>query len=187
MHCVRLAVHENRLVVSIISEDDYRKHLEELGRGWVVEGAEAPSESSRAEALVPNRGQLDPRPAAAKRKATRRQVAHLRGRREAAGVRPRAHQHLRAAAACRVRAHASGVHPRQRAQLARLIARLEPEVVALVGITVYRAFFGPGVALGAAPKPVLIGTVRVFVVPTPSGLNAAYPGFEDKLVCGSAG
>ena len=37
MHGVRLSVLENQPVFSIISEDDYRKHLEELGRGWVVE------------------------------------------------------------------------------------------------------------------------------------------------------
>jgi TDG/mug DNA glycosylase family protein len=69
-----------------------------------------------------------------------------------------------------------------RAQLARLIARLQPEVVAFVGVTVYRAFFGPRVSLGAGPKPERIGTARVFVLPNPSGLNAAYPGFRDKLV-----
>ena len=69
-----------------------------------------------------------------------------------------------------------------RAQLARVIARLKPEVVAFVGVTVYRAFFGRGVSLGAGPKPERIGDARVFVVPNPSGLNAAYPGFEDKLV-----
>jgi len=69
-----------------------------------------------------------------------------------------------------------------RARLARLIARLRPEIVAFVGITVYRAFFGSGVAPGAGPKPERIGTARVFVVPNPSGLNAAYPGFRDKLV-----
>ena len=69
-----------------------------------------------------------------------------------------------------------------RAALARLIARLRPEVVAFVGVTVYRAFFGPRVSLGAGPKPETIGSARVFVVPNPSGLNASYPGFDDKLV-----
>jgi TDG/mug DNA glycosylase family protein len=69
-----------------------------------------------------------------------------------------------------------------RAQLARLIARVKPDVVAFVGVTVYRAFFGPGVTQGAGPKPERIGDARVFVVPNPSGLNAAYPGLEDKLV-----
>lgn len=69
-----------------------------------------------------------------------------------------------------------------RAQLARVIARVKPDVVAFVGVTVYRAFFGPRVTLGAGPKPERIGNARVFVVPNPSGLNAAYPGFEDKLI-----
>jgi TDG/mug DNA glycosylase family protein len=69
-----------------------------------------------------------------------------------------------------------------RVALARLIARLAPEVVAFVGVTVYRAFFGPRVAQGAGPKPERIGDARVFVLPNPSGLNAAYPGFDDKLV-----
>ena len=69
-----------------------------------------------------------------------------------------------------------------RRQLARLIARLKPEVVAFVGVTVYRAFFGPRVTLGAGAKPERIGDARVFVLPNPSGLNAAYPGFNDKLV-----
>jgi TDG/mug DNA glycosylase family protein len=81
---------------------------------------------------------------------------------------------------------ASELRPKEftagRAQLARLIARLKPQVVAFVGITVYRAFFGPGVAPGAGPKPERIGKTRVFVLPNPSGLNAAYPGFRDKLV-----
>jgi len=69
-----------------------------------------------------------------------------------------------------------------RVALARLIARVKPDVVAFVGVTVYRAFFGPGVTQGAGPKPERIGNARVFVVPNPSGLNAAYPGFADKLV-----
>jgi len=71
---------------------------------------------------------------------------------------------------------------RGRVALARLIARLEPEVVAFVGVTVYRAFFGPEASGGAGPKPETIGRARVFVVPNPSGLNASYPGFADKLV-----
>jgi TDG/mug DNA glycosylase family protein len=66
--------------------------------------------------------------------------------------------------------------------LARLIARLRPEVVAFVGTTVYRAFFGPRVGGGAGPKPEAIGGARVFVLPNPSGRNAVYPGFKDKLV-----
>jgi TDG/mug DNA glycosylase family protein len=73
-------------------------------------------------------------------------------------------------------------YARGRLALARLIARVEPRVVAFVGSTVYRAFFGPRASPGAGPKPERIGDARVFVVPNPSGRNAAYPGFADKLV-----
>ena len=37
MHRVRMAVRENRLTSSVITEDDYVAMLEEHGRGWVVE------------------------------------------------------------------------------------------------------------------------------------------------------
>jgi GNAT superfamily N-acetyltransferase len=37
MHRVRTAVRENRLVSTVISDDDYREHIEMLGRGWVIE------------------------------------------------------------------------------------------------------------------------------------------------------
>ena len=69
-----------------------------------------------------------------------------------------------------------------RARLARLIARVEPLTVAFVGVTVYRAFFGPSASPGPGAKPERIGDARVFVLPNPSGLNAAYPGFRDKLI-----
>jgi TDG/mug DNA glycosylase family protein len=69
-----------------------------------------------------------------------------------------------------------------RARLARLIRRARPEVVAFVGVTVYRAFFGPAAGGGPGPKRERIGRARVFVLPNPSGLNAAYPGFRDKLI-----
>ena len=65
--------------------------------------------------------------------------------------------------------------------LARKIRRARPAVVAFVGVTVYRRFIGPGAAGGCGPKPDRIGAARVFVVPNPSGRNAAYPGFEDKV------
>ena len=69
-----------------------------------------------------------------------------------------------------------------RRRLARLIARVRPEVVAFVGTTVYRAFFGPGASGGAGPRPERIAGARVFVLPNPSGRNAVYPGFADKLI-----
>jgi len=69
-----------------------------------------------------------------------------------------------------------------RLRLARLIARVKPRTVAFVGVTVYRAFFGAAASPGPGAKDERIGTARVFVLPNPSGLNAAYPGFRDKLV-----
>ncbi|HEV8531910.1 MAG TPA: mismatch-specific DNA-glycosylase [Methylomirabilota bacterium] len=69
-----------------------------------------------------------------------------------------------------------------RGRITRVIARIQPEIVAFVGVTVYRAFFGPRVRPGAGPKRERVGDARVFVLPNPSGLNAAYPGFRDKLV-----
>jgi TDG/mug DNA glycosylase family protein len=69
-----------------------------------------------------------------------------------------------------------------RRRLARTIARVRPRVVAFVGSTVYREFFGPAAGGGSGAKPERIGAARLFVVPNPSGRNAAYPGFQDKLV-----
>jgi double-stranded uracil-DNA glycosylase len=69
-----------------------------------------------------------------------------------------------------------------RARLARLIRRVRPRTVAFVGVTVYRAFFGPAANPGPGAKPERIGDARVFVLPNPSGLNASYPGFRDKLI-----
>jgi TDG/mug DNA glycosylase family protein len=69
-----------------------------------------------------------------------------------------------------------------RRALARKIARLRPATVAFVGVTVYRRFFGPAAPGGCGPKPERLGDARVFVLPNPSGRNAAFPGFRDKLV-----
>ena len=69
-----------------------------------------------------------------------------------------------------------------RRRLARTVARIRPAVVAFVGVTAYRQFFGPAVTGGAGPKPERIAGAAVFVVPNPSGRNAAYPGFDDKLL-----
>ena len=62
----------------------------------------------------------------------------------------------------------------------RKIARLRPAVVAFVGATIYRYFCPHGAGVG--PKPETICGARVFVLPNPSGLNANFPGFKDKLV-----
>jgi TDG/mug DNA glycosylase family protein len=69
-----------------------------------------------------------------------------------------------------------------RARLARLIAKVKPRTVAFVGVTVYRAFLGPAASPGPGAKRHRIGAARVFVLPNPSGLNASYPGFRDKLI-----
>ena len=56
-------------------------------------------------------------------------------------------------------------------RLERVVADLEPVVVAVAGLTAYRSAFGrPGALLG--PQPESIGVSRLWVVPNPSGLNA---------------
>jgi len=64
----------------------------------------------------------------------------------------------------------------------RKIIRLRPAVVAFVGATIYRYFCADGASLGVGPKTATIGGASVFVLPNPSGLNANFPGFKDKLV-----
>jgi double-stranded uracil-DNA glycosylase len=74
----------------------------------------------------------------------------------------------------------------ERARGARNLGRkcrlLRPAVVAFVGISVYQDFFGLRKSGGPGPKPERVGDAPVFVVPNPSGLNASFPGFADKLV-----
>lgn len=70
-----------------------------------------------------------------------------------------------------------------RAALADKIARWRPAVVAFVGLTLYRLYFGKEASTpGPGAKPETIAAARVFVVPNPSGLNASFPGFAHKLV-----
>jgi TDG/mug DNA glycosylase family protein len=68
------------------------------------------------------------------------------------------------------------------AALGRKIARIRPNVVAFVGVSLYRAFFRLKGSGGPGAKPETIAGASVFVVPNPSGLNASFPGFSDKLV-----
>jgi TDG/mug DNA glycosylase family protein len=70
---------------------------------------------------------------------------------------------------------------RGKRELLAKIERLEPEVVALVGITLVPLVIG-ATTPGPGPKPQRLGKARVFVVPNPSGLNASFPGFASKLV-----
>jgi TDG/mug DNA glycosylase family protein len=71
-----------------------------------------------------------------------------------------------------------------RAALLQAVARMRPRVVALVGVTLYRRVFRAARTLSGGPgaKPERLAGARVYVVPNPSGLNAAVPGFRDKLV-----
>jgi TDG/mug DNA glycosylase family protein len=66
--------------------------------------------------------------------------------------------------------------------LARKIAAWRPAVVALVGVSLYRTYFGAVAGPGPGSKRERIAESRVFVVPNPSGLNASFPGFDSKLV-----
>ncbi|HVZ74674.1 MAG TPA: mismatch-specific DNA-glycosylase [Polyangia bacterium] len=71
---------------------------------------------------------------------------------------------------------------RGRRTLARKIALWRPAVVAFVGVSLYQTFFQLARSGGPGEKPERVADARVFVVPNPSGLNASFPGFEDKLV-----
>jgi TDG/mug DNA glycosylase family protein len=85
---------------------------------------------------------------------------------------------------------------RGKRRLIAKIRRLQPEVVAFVGVTIYREFFGKvpsrssapsstatdAATAGAGAKTELIHGARVFVLPNPSGLNASFPGFRHKLL-----
>jgi TDG/mug DNA glycosylase family protein len=70
---------------------------------------------------------------------------------------------------------------RGHAALARKIDVWRPAVVAFVGVTLYRMYFGAVAGPGPGPKKETLSGARVFVVPNPSGLNASFPGFEHKL------
>jgi double-stranded uracil-DNA glycosylase len=71
---------------------------------------------------------------------------------------------------------------RGRQTLARKIGRVRPKVVAFVGLSLYQMYFQLPKSGGAGAKPEHIAGARVFVVPNPSGLNASFPGFQQKLV-----
>lgn len=53
------------------------------------------------------------------------------------------------------------------------VRRYQPQVVAVLGISAYRAAFGQkAVALGRQPEP--LGNTAMWLLPNPSGLNAHY-------------
>jgi TDG/mug DNA glycosylase family protein len=56
-------------------------------------------------------------------------------------------------------------------KLARRVARINPRIVAILGITAYRSAFGrPQSRVGEQPET--LGPARLWVAPNPSGLNA---------------
>jgi TDG/mug DNA glycosylase family protein len=67
-------------------------------------------------------------------------------------------------------------------QLRRKVRRVRPAILAFVGLSIYRQCVGRDASSGAGEKPHGIAGARVFVLPNPSGLNAAFPGFRDKLI-----
>ena len=58
--------------------------------------------------------------------------------------------------------------------LRRKVRRWKPEVVAFVGVTVYRAVYGKGRGQGVGLQPDSFEGARVFVLPNPSGRNANF-------------
>ena len=60
------------------------------------------------------------------------------------------------------------------AQLADLVAGHQPRIVAVAGVTAYRAAFGKKDAR-VGPQAETIGATRLWVAPNPSGLNAHWP------------
>jgi TDG/mug DNA glycosylase family protein len=66
--------------------------------------------------------------------------------------------------------------------LGRKVEDLRPTVVAFVGLSIYQRCVGRRAIPGAGEKPHDFAGARVFVLPNPSGLNASFPGFHDKLV-----
>lgn len=71
---------------------------------------------------------------------------------------------------------------RGRRALAAKCRRWRPAVVAFVGVSLYQMYFRLPKSGGPGEKPERLVGARVFVVPNPSGLNASFPGFGDKLV-----
>lgn len=70
---------------------------------------------------------------------------------------------------------------RGKKRLLDTIREIRPQVVALVGVTLYPIVCGRSDEPGPGAKRELLAGARVFVLPNPSGLNATFPTFEAKL------
>ncbi|BDG02674.1 mismatch-specific DNA-glycosylase [Anaeromyxobacter oryzae] len=62
------------------------------------------------------------------------------------------------------------------------VERLRPRRVAIVGLTLVPVLLPRAGEPGPGAKRATFGGAPVFVLPNPSGLNQAYPGFQSKLV-----
>ncbi len=82
----------------------------------------------------------------------------------------------RTAAELTPREYAAGVR-----DLLEKLEAIRPAVVALVGVTLARIVLPGSREVGPGPRRASIAGARVFVLPNPSGRNAAYPSFESKL------
>ena len=58
--------------------------------------------------------------------------------------------------------------------LRRKVRRFKPEIVAFVGVSLYRWIFGARDAVSLGPQRVTFENARVFVLPNPSGRNANF-------------
>lgn len=67
-----------------------------------------------------------------------------------------------------------------RRALTAKVRRWRPAIVALVGVTVYRALFGVRGAIVPGLAPETLAGARVFVLPNPSGRNAHFS-YADML------
>ncbi len=68
------------------------------------------------------------------------------------------------------------------ARVRGLVERYEPQLIALLGLTLYPLYVPTGTSRGPGPKPERVGGAEVYVLPNPSGRNRAYPGFNAKLL-----
>jgi double-stranded uracil-DNA glycosylase len=82
----------------------------------------------------------------------------------------------RSAAELTRRDYAAGVRALQ-----RKLEALGPRVVALVGVTLARIVLPGSREVGPGPRGASFAGAQVFVLPNPSGRNAAYPSFDSKL------
>jgi len=66
-------------------------------------------------------------------------------------------------------------------ELVRKLEAFRPSAVGLVGVTLARIVLPESRETGPGARRALLGGARVFVLPNPSGRNAAFPSFESKL------